>query len=230
MRVGAFAEEVVVDASQVALAPPDLPPEEGCLLSCGALTGVGAALNTAQVEPGAAVAVVGCGGVGLNCVQGAAIAGADPIVAVDTVESKLETARAFGATDGFVVGDSERRASALARGGFDYVFAAAAGSAAVETAASLVARGGALVLVGMAADGDWARIDATSFADGGRRILGSKMGDARLRVDIPKLARWRRSGRLRLRELIGGRFEFERINDAVAASRRGDSLRNVLLF
>ena len=139
LRVGAFAEEIVVDSSQIVASPPGLPPTEGCLLSCGVLTGVGAALNTAQVEPGASVAVVGCGGVGLNCAQGAAIAGADPIVAIDTVESKLQTAIAFGATDAFLAGDSERRARALAAGGFDYVFAAAAGAAAVEAAAALVA-------------------------------------------------------------------------------------------
>ena len=230
LRVGAFAEEIVVDSSQVVASPPGLPPTEGCLLSCGVLTGVGAALNTAQVEPGASVAVVGCGGVGLNCAQGAAIAGADPIVAIDTVESKLQTAIAFGATDAFLAGDSERRARALAEGGFDYVFAAAAGAAAVEAAAGLVALGGALILVGMAADDDLARIDATAFANRGRRILGSKMGGGRLRVDIPKLARWRQSGRLKLRELIGETFEFSRINDAVASARRDGALRNVLLF
>ncbi len=251
LKTGAFAAEVVAHRSQIAPMDSDLPFDEACLLSCGVLTGWGAVVNTAKVPRGAAVAVVGCGGVGANCLQGAALAGAMPVVAVDLSPEKLRQARQFGATDTVVVSavgdgggngngsddrsdatsDAAKKARQLTGGrGFDFVFMAAGSGKAVELALRLVARRGALVIVGMPPNGDFARLNATSIADGERRILGSKMGGAQLPRDIATLLQLRREGKLKLQELIGNRFPFAQINDAITASRSGGALRNVIVF
>ena len=234
LRTGAFAEEVVVHRSQVVAAPDGMDLELACLLSCGVMTGVGAALNTARLPAGARVAVVGCGGVGLNCVQGAKIAAARTIVALDVDEDKLRAARELGATDAVLCGSDVDAAAAVAKtaggDGFDYVFMAAGRSAAVNLALDLLAAMGTLVLAGMPASGDLARLDATDIAGGGKRIVGSKMGDGRLRVDIPMLAAFYGDGRLKLRELVNRRFAFADINAAIHDAKKSDSLRNILIF
>ena len=232
LRTGAFAERVTVHASQVVPIPRDVPLESAALLACGVITGVGAVLNTAQLRPGSTVAVVGCGGVGLNAVQGAALAGATLILAVDLLPSKLAAATAFGATD---VADGshedvEKVVRELTGGrGVDYVFVTAGSGAAVEQGLRLVARAGTLVLVGLPT-GARVEIDPERVADEAIRILGSKVGAARPQLDIPHLVSLYRSGRLKLDELISERFPLERINDALAASEHGTSLRPVVLL
>jgi len=233
MNVGAFAELVNVDASQVVPVPRDLSLESASLLACGVLTGVGAVLNTAGVEAGSIVAVLGTGGVGLNCVQGAALAGADQIIAVDLVASKLEVARVFGATklvDAATTDPEEAVREATAGRGADYVFVAAGVPALVESGARMLARGGAVVIVGIPASGTSIRLDPVAIADGSLRILGSKMGASRPHEDIPKLAELYRSGRLKLDELISERFELDRVNEAIDSARRGEQLRPVVVF
>ena len=147
LRVGGFAESVVVDASQVVKIPADVADEAACLISCGVMTGFGAAINTAKVQVGDSVAVVGCGGVGLNSVQGAALAGALPLVAIDVTDDKLEQARAFGATDTInaAAGDVVAKALALTEGrGFDVVMTAVGNARAIEQALPLLARDGSV--------------------------------------------------------------------------------------
>ena len=147
LRVGGFAESVVVDASQVVKIPADVADEAACLISCGVMTGFGAAINTAKVQVGDSVAVVGCGGVGLNSVQGAALAGALPLVAIDVTDDKLEQARAFGATDTInaAAGDVAAKALALTEGrGFDVVMTAVGNARAIEQALPLLARDGSV--------------------------------------------------------------------------------------
>ncbi len=233
LRVGGFAEGVVVDVSQVVKLPAHVADDVACLLSCGVLTGFGAAINTARVQVGDAVAVVGCGGVGLNCVQGAALAGALPLVAIDVADDKLERARAFGATDTIIAKgeDAAERARALTEGrGFDVVMTAVGDARAIEQALPLLAPNGALVVVGMPPYDQRVSLNATDLAHFGQRILGCKMGDARLRVDAPKLFRLYRSGRLRLDELVASRRPLDEINEALALARRSHDLRHVIVF
>ena len=233
LKTGAFAEQIIVDCSQVVAIPETLTFERASLLACGVLTGWGAVVNTAAVPVGASVAVVGCGGVGLNCVQAAAQAGASPIVAVDVSEEKLELAPRFGATYVTAAGDDavdKARAFTAAGRGFDYVFMAAGSARAVEFSLQLVSPLGALVLVGMPPDGDDAKFNTTIIAHAHQRILGSKMGGARLRVDVPKLIGLYNAGHLKLDELIGERYALDAVNDAITASRQGGALRNIIVF
>ena len=233
LRVGGFAESVVVDMSQVVTIPPEVADEAACLVSCGVMTGFGAAINTARVQAGDAVAVIGCGGVGLNCVQGAALAGALPLVAIDVTPDKLEQARVFGATDAIDAANEDVAAKALALTegrGFDAVMTAVGSARAIEQALPLLARDGALVVVGMPPSEERVSLDATTLAHFGQRILGCKMGDARLRVDAPRLFRLYRSGRLRLDELVASRRPLAEINEAIAEARRSQGLRHVIVF
>ena len=233
LRTGAFAEYAVVDSSQAVRIPDGMDWRAASLLSCGVLTGFGAVANTARVPALASVAVAGCGGVGLNCVQAAALCGARPLAAVDVVDAKLRIARDFGADCAINARTEDAKAAAmeLTNGrGFDYVFVAAGSGKLIGAAQAWLARRGVLVLAGMPPDGDLAALDATALAHGSRRILGSKMGSARLRTDVPKLAGLYLSGRLKLDEMISGCYPLEKINDAIADSRRGESLRNVVVF
>ena len=233
LRTGAFAEEVVVDASQVVAVPAEIPLASAALLACGVLTGFGAVLNTARVEPGSSVVVIGTGGVGLNAVQGAVVAGATTIVAVDPSQAKLETARAFGATHTIDPGtdDVVESVAAVTGGrGADYVVVTVGAARAVEQGPSLLRRGGTMVIVGIPAAGVTASIDPGTIANDGQRILGSKMGSARIASDIPALATLYLEGRLKLDELISGRYPLDRINEAIAAVANGTTIRNVIVY
>ncbi len=233
LRTAAFAEVVVVDESQVAAIPDTVPLDCASLLACGVITGLGAVVNTAKVPPGSSVAVVGTGGVGLNCVQGAVLCGADPIIAVDLSESKREAAMRFGATHAVDAGASDLGAQvkALTSGlGADYVFVAAGNIPAVELGLELMRLAGTTVLVGMPPDGESTEIEVTAFAGGSHHIMGSKMGSTRLQVDIPKLVRHYETGKLKLDELISRQYRLEEINDAIAAVKRNEALRNVIVF
>ena len=231
--VGGFAESVVVDCSQAVAIPAHGADEAACPISCGVMTGFGAAINTAKVQVGDAVAVIGCGGVGLNSVQGAALAGALPLVAIDVTDDKLERARAFGATDAIngADGDAVARALALTDGrGFDVVMTAVGNAGVIEQALPLLARDGALVAVGMPPDDERGSLDATVLSHFGQRILGCKMGGARLRIDAPKLFRLYRGGRLRLDELVASQRPLAEINESIALARRSQDLRHVIVF
>lgn len=231
IRVGAFAERVVVHESQAVAVPRDVPFDAACLLGCAVVSGFGAVVNTAEVEAGSSVVVIGTGGVGLNSVQGAALAGASTIVAVDVVASKLPVALAFGATHAVEAADASGAVRELTGGrGADYVFVAVGARGAVERGLSLVRRGGTLVLVGMPATGVTAELDPTALAHDGQRILGSKLGSTRPETDIPKLVELYRDGRLKLDELVSGRYPLDEIDEAIASAAGGGVLRNVIVF
>ncbi|RBP12942.1 S-(hydroxymethyl)glutathione dehydrogenase/alcohol dehydrogenase/S-(hydroxymethyl)mycothiol dehydrogenase [Roseiarcus fermentans] len=233
LRTGAFAERMVVDASQAVAIPDDMPLDVASLIACGVLTGLGAVVNTAQVEAGSSVVVIGCGGVGLNSVQGARLAGCDPVIAVDVAPAKLDVARAFGATHAIDARTEnvEERVKALTGGRkADWVFVTVGVRGAAEQAVGLMKRGGGTVLVGMPPSGVHATIDPGWLAADGQKIFGSKMGSARPVVDVPKIVALYRDGRLKLDELISGRYPLERINDALASSRSGAAVRNVIVF
>jgi len=233
LRTAAFAEFVIVDESQVVQIPKEMPLDSASLLACGVITGLGAVVNTAQISVGSNVVIIGTGGVGLNSVQGAHLSGAQLIIAVDLLNSKLEAARAFGATH--TVNPTEKNVQemvhSLTQGrGADYVFVTVGNEKAIEQGIKLMRRAGTLVIVGMPASGVKAAIEVVDLADNSQRILGSKMGSARLQVDVPKLVALYEQGRLKLDELITTRYRLEEINEAIAAVKQGDALRNVIVF
>jgi S-(hydroxymethyl)glutathione dehydrogenase / alcohol dehydrogenase len=233
LRTGAFAERMVVDASQAVAVPKDMKLDAASLIACGVLTGLGAVVNTADVRAGSSAVVIGCGGVGLNTVQGARLAGCDPIIALDVMPVKLDAALEFGATHAInaKTENVEERVKALTRGRkADWVFVTVGVKGATEQGVSLMKRNGGVVLVGMPPSGVHATIDPGWLAADGQKILGSKMGSARPVIDVPKIVALYRDKRLKLDELITGRYPLERINEALASSRSGAALRNVIVF
>jgi S-(hydroxymethyl)glutathione dehydrogenase/alcohol dehydrogenase len=231
--VGAFAEELVVHRSQVVGIDRSIPLDAASLLACGVPTGFGAVTQTAAVPAGSSVVVVGVGGVGISCVQGARAAGGAPIIALDLSEAKLDVAPRFGATH-TLRADAPNLIAAVAGltegRGADYVFVAAGSVAAIESSIDLVRPGGTLVVVGITAAGAQARFEMSEFASSGRRILGSKMGSTDAARDIPDLAGRYLAGTLELNALISGRFTLDNINDAMKLVRSGQALRNVIVF
>lgn len=233
LRTGGFAESVVVHASQLVAVPPDLPLDCAALLACGVITGFGAVTNTAAVPAGSDVVVIGTGGVGLNSVQGAAHVGARRVIAVDLSDDKLAAARRFGATA--TVNPARQDLTATVRAitegrGADYVFVTVGAKPAFDQAYGLLGPTGAAVLVGMPASGVLSEFDPGLLAGASQRILGSKMGSARIGEDIPRLIALYRAGRLKLDEMISGRYPLAEINEAIASVRRGEALRNVIVY
>jgi Zn-dependent alcohol dehydrogenase len=184
------------------------------------------------LRPGTTAAVIGAGGVGLNTVQGAAISDARMVIALDLIESKLEAARRFGATHTVNAGapDAVEQVRRLTGRGADYVFVTVGAKAAIPQAFGMAARSGTIVLVGMPASGVTVAVDPGDIAHNNLRVLGSKMGGAHIQADIPKLVMLYQEGRLKLDELISGRYPLAQINEAIASARSGAALRNVILF
>ncbi len=232
LSTGAFAEKVVVDASQIAAIPADMPMEAACLLSCGVTTGVGAVVNTANVRPGQVVVVIGAGGVGLNAIQGARIAGAARIIAVDMSEEKLAAAREFGATDGVLASEPKpwKAAYKAAGRGADAVFVTVGAIPAYDDAPRYLAPRGQLVMVGMPHSGDKSAYEPVIIAALGQNMVGTKMGDVVLSRDIPWMVDLWRQGRLKLDELVSGRWSLDQINEAIADTNSGAARRNVIVF
>ncbi len=232
MACGAFAEKVVIDQSQVVVIPDDIPMECAALISCGVITGVGAVVNVAQVRPGHDVVVIGAGGVGLNAIQGAYLAGARRIVAIDVSEEKLAVALEFGATDGVLALDKKpwiQAKRAMGRGA-DAVLVTVGAVPAYDTAARYLAYGGKVVMIGMTKTGEHATYEPVNFAAVGQSMIGSKMGDAVIKRDIPWLVDLYKQGRLKLDELISGRWSLDQINEAIADTKTGSAKRNVITF
>jgi Zn-dependent alcohol dehydrogenase len=232
LGVAAFADQVITQETGAIKIPDDVPLDVACLIGCAVQTGVGAVLNTARMRPGATVAVIGAGGVGLNAIQGAALGGAVRIIAVDLNPAKLETAREFGATEGVLAGpEAAAEVRALTAGrGVDHVFVAVGIPAVLAEAPAMLAAGGSLVVVGMPATGSTVGYDPTTLAAMNQSILGSRMGQSLPARDIPQLIGHWRAGRLKLAELISGRYSLEAINEAIAATRSGAARRNVIVF
>ena len=233
LRTAAFAENVVVHESQVVKISKDMPFDSAALLACGVITGLGAVVNTARVPAGSSVVVIGAGGVGLNSIQGAALSGAQPVVAVDLVDSKLEAAEKFGATH--TVNPTQEDLRAAVKGwtagrGADFVFVTVGSGQAIDDGMGLLRRAGTLVVVGMPASGVKASVEAVDLADNAQVIIGSKMGSTRLRADVPKLVELYQQRRLKLDELITKRYALDQINEAIAAVNNAEALRNVIVF
>ncbi|MEV6778927.1 alcohol dehydrogenase catalytic domain-containing protein [Streptomyces syringium] len=223
---GTFAEEVVVGAVCAVPIPDDVPYEIAALIGCGVTTGLGAALNTARVDAGSSVAVIGCGGVGINTIQGARAAGAARIVAVDPVASRRDAALRFGATDA-VAPDALAEAKKRITGGegFDYVFEVVGTSATARTAYETTRRGGTLCVVGAGALDDHFKVSMFELFFDEKRILPSLYGGGDvLRSYERAIALWR-AGRIDLAGLITHRVPLAGINDAIDQMRTGEALR-----
>lgn len=233
MNVGSFAEQVLVHHSQIAVMDRDVDFAVASLLGCGVITGVGAAINTTSISPGESTVVIGTGGVGLNCIQGAALSGANPLIAVDVNDAKLEAARAFGATHvvNSATQDVAAEVRALTNGRMaEHVLVSVGVGPAIEQGIGLMGKGGETIIVGMPPSGVTTTFDPSWIAADSQRIVGSKMGSAQVPVDIPQLVGLYRGGRLKLDELVTKRYPLEEINEAVAAVKRGEALRNVVVF
>lgn len=231
LGVATFGERSVVPESAAVTMPAELPVEVGALIGCAVATGVGAVVNTAEVEAGAGVVVIGCGGVGLSIVMGAALAGADPIVAIDLSDEKLALARDVGATHGVRAGDGmPAEVARICPGGPDYVFEALGLVATIESTLALLPRGGTGVLVGLTPEGVTATFDALGFADGSRTLLGSNYGFTQPQIDFPRLARLHLAGKLPIDRLVSERIGLDAINDAFASMRAGDGARRVITY
>jgi S-(hydroxymethyl)glutathione dehydrogenase/alcohol dehydrogenase len=231
LSIGTFAERAVVPASAAVVIPPELPFDVACLIGCGVATGVGAVINTAQVEPGASVAVIGCGGVGLSVILGAALAGADPIIAIDREEAKLELAREAGATHLVQPSGSVRRAvRAIVPDFVDYTFEAIGLKETVELMPRLTRRGGTCVMVGMTPEKTQVAVDGLVFPSSGMRLLGSSYGSSVPAVDFPLLARLNLAGKLPIERMVTHRIALDEVNDALSAMRRRERARSVILY
>lgn len=231
-RTSCFSQYAVVQESGAVPVREDMPLDKAALIGCAVMTGVGAVINTAGVEPGSKVVVLGCGGVGLNCVQGAALAGADQIVAVDIMPNKLDHAKQFGATD--VVNASNQDpvdvVLELTGGGADYAFEALGRSDTIRQAYESIRPGGMAVVVGMAPETDEVSINALSLPRNEKILMGSYYGSARPWIDLPRLTNLYMSGRLKVDELVSRSYPLEQINEAYDALGNGEVARSIIDF
>ncbi len=229
--ISSFAEKMLLHENAVVKIREDFPFDRGALIGCGVMTGVGAALNTAKVEPGSTVAVFGCGGVGLAAIQGARIGGARMIIAVDTIESKLATARELGATH--VVdassGDPVAKIIEMTGGGADYTFEAIGNAKVAEQCFDALCAGGTATVIGMIPVGQKVELTGSTFLRE-KKIQGSSMGSNRFRVDMPKYIDFNLQGRLKLDEMISRRLKLEDVNEAFRLMKAGEVARSVLMF
>jgi S-(hydroxymethyl)glutathione dehydrogenase/alcohol dehydrogenase len=231
LGVSSYAEEVVVPASGAIRVRKDAPLDVIAVVGCAVATGVGAVTNTAKVEPGSTVAVIGCGGVGLNVVQGAKLAGASRIVAVDMLPAKTALAARFGATDAIDAsqGDAVAALFDLLPDGADYVFDAIGRTSTTEQAIRMLALGGAAVIVGLPPAGATASFEPLVLAEADQRILGSNYGSVRPAVDIPRLVDQYMDGELLIDELVSGRRPLAEASEALDDLESGGALRTLLI-
>ena len=231
LNLSSFAEQMLVHEHAVAKIREDMPLDRAALIGCGVTTGVGAVIHTAAVEPGTTVAVIGCGGVGLSCINGAEIAGAGRIIAIDTVPSKLELARKFGATD--VVNAAEvdpvEAIRDLTEGGVHYSFEAIGLKTTTEQAWKILRTGGTATVIGMIPVGTHIEIHGPEFLRE-KKIQGSNMGSNRFRVDMPRFVDFYLADRLHLDDMISGHMSLSDINDGFAALETGEVARNIIMF
>ncbi len=230
-NLSSFAEQMLVHEHAIVKIREDMPLDRAALIGCGVTTGVGSVFHTAKVEPGSTVAVIGCGGVGLSCINGAALAGAGRIIAIDMVASKLEMAKVFGATD--VVngndGDPVEQVRELTGGGVSYSFEAIGLKLTAEQAFSMLRPGGTATIIGMIPVGVKIELTGSAFLQE-KKIQGSMMGSNRFRIDMPRFIDFYLAGKLHLDEMVSKRISLGDINTAFADMKSGSVARSVILF
>ncbi len=231
--VGGFAEYTTVPAALVTKIPSDMPLDRAALLACGVTSGFGAVVNRAKVKAMSSVVVIGTGGVGLNSIQGATFSGAFPVIAVDVLDSKLETAKKFGATHAINLKKSKDPVQAVMEmtsgRGADYVFVTVGSVDAIRQGFLMSGVMGMTVIIGLAG-GDLRAFNPMEFPFTEKILTGAGGGSIRSSIDIPFLVSLYQSGKLKLDELISGHYPLARINEAISSMQKGEALRNIITF
>ncbi|MBL6719055.1 MAG: Zn-dependent alcohol dehydrogenase [Pseudomonadales bacterium] len=231
LNLSSYAEYMLLHEHAIAKIRPDMPLDVAALIGCGVTTGVGAVIHTAKVQPGETVAVIGCGGIGLSAINGAALAGAGRIIAIDMVPSKLELAKKFGATD--VVNAKEvdpvLAVQEMTKGGVHYSFEAIGLKVSAEQAFRMLRSGGTATIIGMIPVGVNIELHGAEFL-AERKIQGSRMGSNRFRVDMPRFVDFYLSGKLHLDDMISRRIKLEDVNEGLQALKTGEVARSVIVF
>ena len=233
MNSGAFAEQVLVHERQCIAIPDDVDFNVASLLGCGVITGFGAVTRVGKVKQGETVIITGTGGVGINAIQAARIAGAAKIIAIDIADDKEDLVRRLGATDFInpMTSDAQEAVMAITEGkGADAAFVAVGASAAITAAVPMIRAGGRVVIMGMPASDDLVAVDASDLAGSAKSVIGTKMGSAMIREDIPMLIALYQKGELELDGLISHHFNFDQINEAIEVAATPSSLRVVVHF
>lgn len=228
---GSMAEYATVSAENLIKIDPKIPLDCAALVGCGVTTGVGAVFNTAKVEPGSSVAVFGCGGVGLSVIQGARIAGAEKIIAIDTLQPKLEMAKRFGATDSILFTEDPTKAlKKMTGGGPDYAFECVGSGELAAAAYRAIRRGGLAVVVGVAKPSDSTSVRTMTLPFEEKTLTGSYFGSCVPRVDFPRMLSLYMAGRLKLEELITQRYSIDEAPQAFADLQAAKNARGVIVF
>ena len=230
-HLSSFAEQMLVHENALVKIRDDMPLDRASLIGCGVTTGLGAVLNTAQVRPGSTVSVTGCGGVGLAAIQGARIAGAARVIAIDNQEWKLELAQKLGATEGILSDENTvQNVREATSGGVDYAFECIGIAPLVTQCLQMIRKGGTAVLVGVVPAGVNVEVPALDMLLSEKKLIASMMGSNRFRVDMPRYVEFYLSGQLKLDEMISHRMPLDDINSAFDKMREGTSARSVITF
>ncbi|MFA5883619.1 MAG: Zn-dependent alcohol dehydrogenase [Acidimicrobiia bacterium] len=229
--LASFAEQLLVHENYLVKIRPDMPLDKAALIGCGVTTGVGAVMRTASVRPGETVVVIGCGGIGLNAIQAAAIVGAGRVIAVDRLATKLELARTFGATDLVDASTTDPVAAVmeLTGGGVDHAFEAIGLAATAQQAFGMLRNGGTATVIGMIPLGQKVEIDGFQLLVE-KKLQGSSMGSNRFRLDMPQYIEWYLAGKLKLDELVSATLPLAQINEGFATLRGGEVARQLVTF
>jgi S-(hydroxymethyl)glutathione dehydrogenase/alcohol dehydrogenase len=231
LDLSSYCEQMLVHEHALVKIREDMPLERAALLGCGVTTGLGAVFNTARIEPGTTVAVIGCGGVGLSAIQGAAIAGAGRVIAVDRLASKLDLAKQLGATDLVNASDADPVAQVqeISGGGVHYAFEAIGLKETAEQAFRMLQNGGTATVIGMIPVGTKVELDGVDFLFE-KKMQGSNMGSNRFRIDMPRYVDFYMRGGLKLDEMVSREIRLEQVNEAFDALRQGEVARQIILF
>ena len=231
LNLSSFAEQMLIHENACVKIRDDMPLDRAALIGCSVTTGTGAVFHTSNVRPGETVAVIGCGGIGLACINGAAIAGAGRIIAIDMVGSKLNLAKQFGATDVIdaKAGDPVAQVMELTKGGVHHAFEAVGLKKTAEQAFKMLTRGGTANIIGMIPLGVNIELHGADFL-GEKRIQGSAMGSNRFPIDMPRLVDFYLTGKLKLDDMISRRIRLKDVNEAFDELKRGEIARSVIMF
>jgi S-(hydroxymethyl)glutathione dehydrogenase/alcohol dehydrogenase len=231
LNLSSFAEQMLIHEHACVAVRKDMPLDRAALIGCGVMTGVGSVFHTAKVRPGETVAVIGCGGVGLAALNGAAIAGAGRIIAIDMSKSKDNMARHFGATDFICAADTDpvKEVLEMTKGGVHHSFEAVGLKKTTEQAFGMLRRGGTANIIGMIPVGQSIEVPGYAFL-GEKKIQGSAMGSNHFPVDMPRLVDMYLAGKLKLDDMISRRIKLEEVNEAFAEMKGGQIARSVIVF
>jgi S-(hydroxymethyl)glutathione dehydrogenase/alcohol dehydrogenase len=231
LHLSSFAEQMLVHEHALVKVVDEMPLDKAALIGCGVTTGLGAVFRTARVEPGSNVAVIGCGGIGLSAVQGARIAGANKVIAVDRVPSKLELAQSLGATHvvNGATDDPVELVKELTGGGVEFSFEAVGLKETAEQAFKMLRNGGQATVIGMIPLGTNVEIHGYELLNE-KKLTGSNMGSNRFRTDMPRFVDMYLDGRLRLDEMVSATIGLEQINEGFDEMKTGKVARSVIAF